>query len=291
MTAATTKAVTVNDELAEKIRPWREVLNVHPAADMFPLMADDELRELADDIEKNGLAERIVYTGHADTPDSYVILDGRNRLDALALLGKNAMFGTNTPFGQFGILPSKYFEPFADHREDVPDITAWIISKNILRRHLTGAQKRELIAKLLTLTPEKSNRVIAKTVGVNDKTVGTVRNALEATAEIPQLTKTIGADGKARATKQTIAPTLPAKVTPKATPKAPVVTVATAPSTSVAAVHIADPDEVQAIVDQIASNLKPADLRRVIRAAIKAMAPADRAKIIREIADHHGVAP
>ena len=35
-------------------------------------------------------------------------------------------------------------------------------------------------------------------MGVNDKTVGTVREKLESTAEIPQLEKTTGRDGKAR---------------------------------------------------------------------------------------------
>ena len=51
---------------------WRDLLPVHPAAELFPLMGRDELRELADDIEKHGLREKV-----AIYKDS--VLDGRNR--------------------------------------------------------------------------------------------------------------------------------------------------------------------------------------------------------------------
>ena len=33
-------------------KSWRDVLPVHAAADLFPLMSEDELRELGDDIKK-----------------------------------------------------------------------------------------------------------------------------------------------------------------------------------------------------------------------------------------------
>ncbi|MFZ2078185.1 MAG: hypothetical protein WAV38_16320, partial [Xanthobacteraceae bacterium] len=46
--------------------------------------------------------------------------------------------------------------------------------------------------------PTKSNRQIAATAKVDDKTVGAVREKLESTAEIPQLESTTGADGKTR---------------------------------------------------------------------------------------------
>ena len=36
-------------------KSWRDVLPVHPAADLFPLMAPDELKALGEDIKKNGL--------------------------------------------------------------------------------------------------------------------------------------------------------------------------------------------------------------------------------------------
>jgi hypothetical protein len=54
------------------------------------------------------------------------------------------------------------------------------------------------------LHPEHSNRAIAAAVGVDDKTVRSVRAALPV-AEFPQLTRRVGADGKAyKATHQAV---------------------------------------------------------------------------------------
>ena len=35
-------------------KSWRDI-PIHPAADLFPLMAPDELKALGEDIKKNGL--------------------------------------------------------------------------------------------------------------------------------------------------------------------------------------------------------------------------------------------
>ena len=68
---------------------WRDVLLVHPAANMFPMMSETELRELGKDIRQHGLREPIVITlddeGTSDDPACYRLLDGRNRLDAMEL--------------------------------------------------------------------------------------------------------------------------------------------------------------------------------------------------------------
>jgi len=78
------------------------------------------------------------------------------------------------------------------------DPTAYVNSANIQRRHLTADQKRELIGKLLKDEPDKSDRQIAKEAKVDHKTVAAQRKQKEATGEIPQLPKTVGADGKTR---------------------------------------------------------------------------------------------
>jgi ParB-like chromosome segregation protein Spo0J len=52
-------------------------LAVHPAADIFPMMSDDELQELAADIAENGLQVAIILD-HTQK----VLIDGRNRLEA-----------------------------------------------------------------------------------------------------------------------------------------------------------------------------------------------------------------
>jgi hypothetical protein len=33
---------------------WRDVIRIHPATELFPLMTETELRELGEDIRKNG---------------------------------------------------------------------------------------------------------------------------------------------------------------------------------------------------------------------------------------------
>jgi hypothetical protein len=72
------------------------------------------------------------------------------------------------------------------------------LSLNLDRRHLTREQRRQLVANLLRQEAHRSNRWLADRAGVDDKTVAGVRRELEATAEIPQLGRTTGKDGKAR---------------------------------------------------------------------------------------------
>ena len=89
------------------------------------------------------------------------------------------------------------------------DPYAFVLSANLHRRHLTPEQKRELIVKVLKAKPEQSNRQTAKQVKADDKTVAKVRSELEATAEIPQLNKTTGRDGKARPARRHTAEPVP----------------------------------------------------------------------------------
>jgi hypothetical protein len=73
-----------------KSKSWREILPVHPAADLFPSMSEAELRELGEDIKKNGLQIPIVLwvrEGQHKDRKRYSLLDGRNRLDAMELVG------------------------------------------------------------------------------------------------------------------------------------------------------------------------------------------------------------
>jgi len=70
---------------------------------------------------------------------------------------------------------------------------------NLARRQFDTAQKRELIADQLKETPDRSSRWIGKMLGVDDKTVTSVRRELQSTADIPQLGRTVGQDGKYRA--------------------------------------------------------------------------------------------
>ena len=155
----------------------RDDKRFHPVADIFPLMVGTEFFDLAKDIENYGLIEPIAL--HPDGS----ILDGRNRYRACIKAGVDPIFQTWN-------LPGSEIE--------------FVISRNVHRRHLTRDQKRQVIAALLKLAPERSNRQIAKDAKVDHKTVGAERAELEATGEIPQINKTTGTDGKARPAKKVV---------------------------------------------------------------------------------------
>jgi ParB-like chromosome segregation protein Spo0J len=148
-------------------------LEFHPIADMFPLMEGEEFNALVADIKANGLREPIVlYEGK--------IIDGRNRYRACLAAGRKARV-------------------FNYDKDVVKDPVAYVISKNIHRRHLTAEQRRDLIAKLIAANPEKSDRAIAEQTKGSHQTVGRVRKAVEATGpDGPVEKKRVGKDGKAR---------------------------------------------------------------------------------------------
>ncbi len=47
---------------------WRDVIPVHPAADLFPMMPRDELITLGNDIKKNGLRNPVAIWIDQDGP-------------------------------------------------------------------------------------------------------------------------------------------------------------------------------------------------------------------------------
>jgi hypothetical protein len=173
---------------------WRDHLAIHPAAELFPLMSEPELRELGQDIKANGLASSIgLYKGK--------LLDGRNRLDAMELVGIKFGFVHRQEPALRNKLDYLHFcdsdtIKFVDHFDSDPH--DFVLSANIHRRHLNAEDKRDLIAKVLKAKPEASTATVAKQVKADDKTVAKVRRKLESTSEIPKLEKTTGADGKKR---------------------------------------------------------------------------------------------
>ncbi len=145
----------------------------HPEAGRYPWLPDDELLELAASIAENGQDEPVLLL-----PDGR-ILDGRNRELACKVAG--------------------VYPTYATVEVAAGEIRGFVRRKNVLRRHLTRELRRTLIADALRENPEESNRSIATATGASDKTVAVVREDLESTAEIPQLTKCKGADGRKRA--------------------------------------------------------------------------------------------
>ena len=162
---------------------WRSTLPIHPAAELFPRMSPDELRALGEDIIKNGLTSPIVLW-QPDSKSPARLLDGISRLDAIEIAT-----GSPVIVGAPSIMARQHFlvcDKVIVLGKSV-DPYAYVISANIHRRHLTVEQKRELIAKLIKATPEKSDRQIAETVKASPTTVGTVRAEMEAKGDVSKL--------------------------------------------------------------------------------------------------------
>jgi hypothetical protein len=183
---------------------WRAHLKVHPAADLFPLMSEvdpEGFAKLAEDIKTNGL--RVPIDGWMSSEGEF-LLDGRNRLDAMALLG--LLFETaDHHLGAHRWRNGKWSMDGAErinfghghsNRSSAGDPHALVLSLNLHRRHLTPERRRELIAALLKMKPEASNSSIAKQVKADDKVVDSVRRELEANSDIPNKPDRVEASGR-----------------------------------------------------------------------------------------------
>lgn len=102
---------------------------VHPVADLFPMMSDDELADLAADIKASGLIHPIVLDADG------AIVDGRNRLRACEMAGVEPRY-----------------EPLNGR-----DARAYIVSANIARRNLSKGQQAMALA-MIYPEPEKGGR-------------------------------------------------------------------------------------------------------------------------------------
>ena len=104
-------------------------LPVHPAADIFPMMSEEDLADLAEDIKANGLMDAIVIDAEGQ------LVDGRNRHAACVLAGIEPRF----------------------EQLNGRDPLAFIASKNLKRRNLTKGQQAMAYA-MLYPEPEKGGR-------------------------------------------------------------------------------------------------------------------------------------
>ena len=160
-------------------------------------------------------------------------MDGRNRLDAMELVGVKVRFEPDEG-GAF-----KFFYLHDDaHDYDGDDDSvfdsdagvietfhgdpyAFVLSANIHRRHLTAEQKRDLIAKLVKAKPEQSDRQVAKQTKTSPTTVGKVRKEAEATGDVSKVdtrTDTKGRKQPSAKPKKAPIPASPAKTDPIGSP-------------------------------------------------------------------------
>src|SRR4051812_46720886 len=102
------------------------VITVHPLAAQFPMLAEDDLAALAEDIRENGLLHPIIVD------DDGTLIDGRNRKRACEMAEVEPQFA----------------------RLNGHDALAVIVSANINRRNLTRGQKAMALA-LIYPEPER----------------------------------------------------------------------------------------------------------------------------------------
>lgn len=136
---------------------------VHPVASMFPMIGDDELQQLADDIKENGQHEAIVLAPYhkdfvaildshglsftddewyrvcdqypeidAELQPEFVLIDGRNRMAACLLAGVEPIVTQE--------IPGNTMCKDSDDPDWEQFVTAWITSGNLHRRHLSKGQ-------------------------------------------------------------------------------------------------------------------------------------------------------
>lgn len=141
-------------------------LPVHPAADVFPMLDNDELSDLAADIKANGLQHPIVI-GEVDGVE--MLIDGRNRLAACKLAG---------------------VEPEVKQLNG-HDPEALILSENIMRRHMTKGQRAMAVAMMY---PEgQKGKKLNYSTGVDKGYVSQARTVLK---YAPEYTESVLAGAK-----------------------------------------------------------------------------------------------
>lgn len=122
----------------------------HPIAELFPMLPDDELQELAEDIKQRGLIHPIVLDAEGR------VIDGRNRLAACGL--------------------AEVPPVFARYEGDDPD--GYVFAVNISRRHLSKGQRAVLTARWC-LVSKQTQRSAAEQAGLTAGRVGQAATVLE----------------------------------------------------------------------------------------------------------------
>jgi len=147
---------------------------------VMPNLSEEEYEALKADVAERGVVVPVVLDEEGN------ILDGHHRARAVEELRGE---GRDVPD-----YPREIREDL-ENDEDKRDL-AWRL--NMQRRHLSHADKREMIATRLKETPGWSDNRVAKLLGVSDHTVRSERLRLEGTSQIAKLGALEGEDGKKR---------------------------------------------------------------------------------------------
>jgi hypothetical protein len=139
----------------------------------LPPLSREEYEGLYQSIAVNGVLNAILVD--CDGPRRRII-DGNHRKGIADELG--------------------YECPEAVHEGDEEELRTLARALNLARRHLSTEQKRQIVADQLRETPDRTNRVLAKMLGVSHPTVASVRAEMEAVGKLFQQGRRTGIDGK-----------------------------------------------------------------------------------------------
>ncbi|MCY2945180.1 MAG: DUF4326 domain-containing protein [Planctomycetota bacterium] len=168
----------------------QEIVKYHPIADVWPMMQEDQLQELAADIKKNGLIQPVwLYQG--------MILDGRNRWAACKIAGVEPKTKEYT-----GDEPTAFAVSLNDKRRHMnkgslaavaAELEPFFAEDAKRRQRASGGDKKsELVKSVKAKLPEvvdnnpsvQARAEAAKSVGVGDRYV---QDAKKIKAEAPEV--------------------------------------------------------------------------------------------------------
>jgi hypothetical protein len=152
----------------------------HPIADVWPMMAEDKLHELADDIRKNGqLVPVWLYEGK--------ILDGRNRWAACKIAGIEPKTKEYT-----GDEPTAFAVAMNDRRRHMNKGALAAVAAELEPHFAADAKRRQIrkpkpesvVEKVPQQTPRKAREEAAASVGVNDRYVSDAKKVKQEAPEV-----------------------------------------------------------------------------------------------------------
>lgn len=146
-------------------------LTLHPDAGSVPEPDAGDMAALSDSLAEHGQQDPIDVT-----PD-LVILDGRTRWRLLRRQG------------HLTILARVVDVPESQRR-------AYIVERALSRRHLSVEQRKALAAVVLRDQPERSDRSVARETGVSHPTVAAIREGLEESGDVEELSTRADAAGR-----------------------------------------------------------------------------------------------
>jgi hypothetical protein len=139
-------------------KSWRDVFQIHPAAELFPPLPEDELRQLGENLMVKRRPEHPVIFWAENTETERMLLDGRSRLDAAELVGLEVCRLVD---GEYRIkFPNSILlDEVTRYGVDPYDL---VVSLNVHRRHLSKQQKADLIVQSVKQQQLMTSQAIAR---------------------------------------------------------------------------------------------------------------------------------